>query len=62
MSDNVALQLHNADNVVIVLDTAQAGSTLAPFDIPAKDAIPRGHKAAFKSIKAGAVVVKYRQI
>ena len=62
MNDKVTLRLHEADNVVIALDAVQAGNPLAPFDIDAKDAIPRGHKAALKPIKAGAEVVKYGQV
>lgn len=62
MSDTIALQLHDTDNVVIVLSAVEAGQALAPLSVHATEAIPRGHKAALKPIKAGEDVVKYGQI
>ncbi|MGI9298300.1 MAG: UxaA family hydrolase, partial [Gammaproteobacteria bacterium] len=57
-----AVRLHDGDNIVVVLDHLARGETISPFGVRAADAIPRGHKAAIRPIRAGDGVVKYGQI
>ncbi|TDE40290.1 UxaA family hydrolase [Antarcticimicrobium sediminis] len=62
MSDKIALQLHDTDNVLIVLSNIEHGKQLTPFDLLSNGLIPRGHKAALTAMKPGDTVRKYGQI
>ncbi|MGI9338857.1 MAG: UxaA family hydrolase [Gammaproteobacteria bacterium] len=56
-----AVKLHDDDNVAIVINGIARGEAVADFGITAKNAIPRGHKAAIMPINKGARIVKYGQ-
>ncbi len=60
-----AFQIHPADNVATLLDDAPAGpvtltgSVAGLREIPAREAIARGHKIALVDLASGAAVVKF---
>jgi altronate hydrolase len=58
---NPAIVISSADNVATALEPISAGQTVAlgGASVTAAEAIPRGHKIALRSIRAGEVVVKY---
>ncbi|MHA6345630.1 UxaA family hydrolase [Roseivivax sp. CAU 1761] len=62
MTRSLALRLHDADNVLIVLDSVEHGTSLAPFETSAHGLVPRGHKVALDAIPAGAEIRKYGQV
>ncbi len=55
-----ALHINDADDVAILIDDADPG--VAILGVPAREAIPSGHKIAVRSIAAGAIVRKYGQV
>jgi altronate hydrolase len=57
-----ALRLNAADNVVVAMRHLAPGETLAGESVAAAEAIPSGHKAATKAIRAGEIVRKYGQV
>ena len=58
--EELGVQLHPADNVVVVSRDVEAGTTAGGVTIRAE--IPRGHKVAVAPIPAGEPVRKYNQI
>jgi altronate hydrolase len=61
MSKPRTLRLHADDNVIVAVDTLDAGST--PVDgVAAASRIPKGHKMATAAIGRGSPVVKFGQI
>ena len=57
-----AVRLHEDDNIAVVMGGVSRGEEIPSFGAKAKNAVPRGHKAAIVPIRAGAQVVKYGQI
>ncbi|MBS7539113.1 UxaA family hydrolase [Ancylobacter lacus] len=55
------LRLHEADNVIIAVDSVAAGSAL-PEGITAARHIPKGHKVAARPIAAGEAIRKFGQV
>ena len=62
MKDNIILQLHNSDNVAVLLDDIEENVKAKPFDFHSKTSIPRGHKIAIKSISKDDHIIKYGQL
>jgi altronate hydrolase len=58
---NPAIVISAADNVATALEPIAAGDALAigGVTVTAREPIPRGHKIALRSIRAGDVVTKY---
>ncbi len=54
------IRLAPDDNVIVAVDSVEAGTTIA--GVVAKERIPRGHKMAAVAIKEGAPVKKFGQI
>jgi altronate dehydratase len=55
---NAVIVISPADNVATALEPLGAGQVLSD-GVVVREAIPRGHKVALRSIAAGAPVVKY---
>jgi altronate hydrolase len=55
------LRLHDADNVVVAIDSVLAGTVL-PFGLTVVDRVPKGHKLATSGIGQGQPVRKFGQI
>jgi len=55
------LRLHDADNVIIAVDSVSRGMELAG-GVSARAAIPRGHKVANQPIPAGQPIRKFGQV
>jgi len=55
------LRLHDADNVIIAVDSVSRGMEL-PGGVTARAAIPRGHKVANQPIPAGQPIRKFGQV
>jgi altronate hydrolase len=55
------LRLHDADNVVVAIDSVPAGTVL-PFGLTVVDRVPKGHKVATTGIGQGQPVRKFGQI
>lgn len=57
------LQIHPQDNVAVALAAVEAGTSchVAGEDFQTRQAIPRGHKVALRSIAEGENVIKYGQ-
>ncbi len=55
------LRLHEADNVIIAVDSVPTGSPL-PEGIAATRQIPKGHKIAARPIAAGEAIRKFGQV
>ena len=58
---NAAIAISDRDNVATALEALEAGRTLAIAgqQVTVAAAIPRGHKVALRSIRAGEPVIKY---
>ena len=56
------IQLHEADNVAIVLSNLEEGARVEAPDLQARCRVPQGHKIAVKPIESGEDIVKYGQI
>lgn len=58
---NQAIVISDADNVATALEPIAAGDAVSAggVTVTATEAIPRGHKIALRSIRAGAIVTKY---
>jgi altronate dehydratase len=58
---SAAIVISAADNVATVLEPIAAGQVVAAgnVSVTAVDAIPRGHKIALRSIRAGGAILKY---
>lgn len=54
------LQLNEADQVAVLLDSVRAGEDV--LGVTAREAIPIGHKIALRNIPAGSRVLKYGQV
>jgi len=55
------LRLHASDNLLVALETIEAGARLAE-GITASARVPRGHKIAARAIPGGEPIVKFGQI
>lgn len=63
-AENSAILLHPSDNVVVARVPLSPGQTLSIDGLPlnVRDAIPAGHKAALRAVRAGEEVVRYGQV
>jgi len=61
---NQAIVVNAADNVATALEPIARGQALiaGAVSLTAADAIPRGHKIALRTIRAGEPVVKYGSV
>jgi altronate hydrolase len=59
-TDDLGVRLHAADNVVVAASEIPEGAVVG--GVPARRAIPRGHKVAVAAIAEGEPVRKYNQI
>lgn len=57
-----AVRLHEADNVLVALNSLERGEVIHDYEIRAAAEIPRGHKTAARPIQSGEKIIKYGQI